>query len=291
MISSEQLMEQKLGAIKNLPTLPMVLRQIQKALRDPKINIHQIAMIVAKDQALASRVIRLINSAFYGVREHVTSVTEAIVMLGLYTLNHLMIGLSVVKLFKNSQLRGLDADKFWEHCFATALIARRIAQLKNCKDPDHFFIAGLVHDMGRLALDQFLHEDFSKALEISRQSEQPLVECESKAIGFNHCDAGAWLGNKWDFPEPLIASIAFHHGRTASPTLDADVRSILETVSSANQLCNNAAIGSSGDDCRRPALRPALPCCVDGVSGAQMEEIINTTRSEVKRVIDEWTKA
>jgi putative nucleotidyltransferase with HDIG domain len=282
----DQLLEQKLGSIENLPTVPLVLRQVQKVVQNPSSSMDQIAAVVAKDQALASRTIRLVNSAFYGMRERVTSISHAIVVLGLNTLNSLMIGLSVVKLFKNSKFLGFDPEKFWEHSFGTALIARALAKDVCPKDGETAFISGLLHDMGRMVLDQNLHDEFSKSLFQSRNEAKPLYECEKAVLGFDHADAGAWLGRKWGLPDALIAGIGYHHQQVVPETLQ-DHAELARIIGIANRLSLSAGIGASGDqDCRSSGL-----CPVEGKSGKQIQEMIDSVRNEIRNTIDEWNKA
>jgi HD-like signal output (HDOD) protein len=187
-----QIIEQKLEMIESISTLPMVLRQIQKVLSNPTNSIDQIA-VVAKDQALASRSIRVVNSAYYGMGKRVTSFSHAIVILGLNTLNSLMIGLTVVKVFKNMSIKAFDPEKFWVHCFATAIIAKALAEHFGRKEPEKYFVTGLLHDMGRLVLDQFLHANFARAILFAHTNNKPLLRTESKTIGFNHAEVGEWL--------------------------------------------------------------------------------------------------
>jgi putative nucleotidyltransferase with HDIG domain len=282
----DQLLEQKLGSIENLPTVPLVLRQVQKVVQNPSSSMDQIAAVVAKDQALASRTIRLVNSAFYGMRERVTSISHAIVVLGLNTLNNLMIGLSVVKLFKNSKFLGFDPEKFWEHSFGTALIARALAKDVCPKDGETAFISGLLHDMGRMVLDQNLHDEFSKSLFQSRNEAKPLYECEKAVLGFDHADAGAWLGRKWGLPDALIAGIGYHHQQVVPEKLQ-DHAELARIIGIANRLSLSAGIGASGDqDCRSSGL-----CPVEGKSGKQIQEMIDSVRNEIRNTIDEWNKA
>jgi HD-like signal output (HDOD) protein len=287
MLKNAVIIEQKLGAIENLPTLPLVLRQIQKVLQNPRSNMAQIAMIVAKDQALASRTIRLVNSAFYAMRERVTSINHALVILGLNTLNSLMIGLSVVKLFKNSSATGFDPEKFWEHCFGTALLARSIGEIKGCKELDQIFSAGLLHDMGRLVLDQFLHDEFFKALVVAKDKKIPLFECEKAVLGFDHGEAGAWLGMKWGLPEIFNITMAFHHNQDFLPENLSGFAGDLKIISVADKLCNSSNIGNSGETVNVSKIL----CPVDGFTSKQTQEIVDKARADVKSTIEEWNKA
>ena len=286
MTSNELTLDQKLGTVKNLPTLPLVLRQVQKVMHDPKSTMVQIAAVVATDQALTSRTMRLVNSAFYGMRERVTSISHGIVILGLNALNSLMIGLSVVKLFKDSSITGFEPAKYWEHCFGTALLAKYMAEALGKKDMEQFFTAGLLHDLGKIVLDQFLHDEFSQALLCVKKRKMRLFECEKTIIGFDHGDVGAWLGQKWGLPEAFIASMGCHHGRRLPEAL-REFQEDVRLVRAANELCNGADIGASGD------LYHALPdhVSVEGLNDLGIKDLIDRARSEVKATMLEWNNA
>jgi putative nucleotidyltransferase with HDIG domain len=287
MILNEELIEQKLGLIEKLPTLPLVLSQIQKVMQNPKSSMAQISVVVAKDQSLASQTIRLVNSAFYGMRERVTSINQALVILGLNTLNSLMIGLSVVKLFRNSNITCFDPQQFWEHCFGTALIAKEIAGVMEYRETDRFFTAGLLHDMGRLVLDQFMHEDFTRAMLASKIRKKPLSLCEKELIGFDHGDAGAWLARKWGLPEMFIVVMEFHNKPDQLTSEQLVFAQDLKIISIANNICKHSGIGSSGDK----ILVPENLCVMDKLTYKQACCIAEKAGSEVRNTIDEWNKA
>lgn len=286
---STEVMENKLETIEGLPSLPLVLRQLQMVIQNPNSSMAQIAAIVAKDPALATRAIRLVNSAFYGLGKHVTSVPNAIVILGLNTLNSLMIGLTVVKFFKNSTQTGFDQQKFWEHCFGTALISKHLAEARVQKLDEDVFVLGLLLDAGRLVLDQFLHDDFMKALEMTNMGIKSLSQCEKEVIGFNHSEAGAWLSTKWGLPDVFTAVMGYHHNQQTLPEELNCYRDILKIVSVADLLCTISGIGVSEKLASNDKITPDM-LSIDGVDFDKIKEIIATVRSELKSTIEEWNK-
>ncbi|NLW30178.1 MAG: HDOD domain-containing protein [Fibrobacter sp.] len=286
---STEVIENKLESIENLPSLPIVLRQLQKVIYNPNSSMPQIAAIVAKDPALASRAIRLVNSAFYGLSKRVTSIPNAIIILGLNTLNSLMIGLTVIKFFKNSKQAGFDQQKFWEHCFGTALISKHLADAGGKKIDDDVFVAGLLHDAGRLVLDQYLHDDFMEAVYMTKSTSKTLSECEKEVIGFDHSEAGAWLSAKWGLPEIFSVTMGYHHNESSLPENFKDYQQILRIVSAANLLCTIAGIGTSGEILRKDKITPEM-LSIDGIGIDKIKAIIETTRTELKNTIDEWNK-
>jgi putative nucleotidyltransferase with HDIG domain len=279
--------EQKLGNIDQLPTLPVVLRQIQKVMRNESANMQQIAQVVAKDQALASRTIRLVNSAYYGLSKRVTSITQAIVILGLNTLNHLMLGLTLVKMFKDAPVRGFDPGEFWKHSFATALIAKKLAGYREGVDPEECFVCGLLHDMGRLILDQHAPGDFKAALDKAKMNGHALRECEKNVFGFTHADAGAWLSIRWQMPDSITATLQYHHAVTTVPDTMAHYARIVGTAAAANELAHMAHIGRSGEHKNSSAALQSLK----GLTTDICSTVVKQTRSEVEETIKEWDNA
>ncbi|MDO5576399.1 MAG: HDOD domain-containing protein [Fibrobacter sp.] len=286
---STEVMENKLETIEGLPSLPLVLRQLQMVIQSPNSSMAQIAAIVAKDPALATRAIRLVNSAFYGLGKRVTSVPNAIVILGLNTLNNLMIGLTVVKFFKNSNIAGFDQQKFWEHCFGTALISKHLAEARTQKLDDDVFVLGLLLDAGRLVLDQFLHEDFMKALEMTNLGAKSLSQCEKEVIGFDHSEAGAWLSAKWGLPDVFTATMGYHHNLQTLPEDLNCYRDVLKIVSVADLLCTIAGIGVSEKLTNKDKITPDM-LSIDGVDFDKIKAIISSARAELKSTIEEWNR-
>jgi putative nucleotidyltransferase with HDIG domain len=278
--------EKKLGNIENLPTLPIVIRQIQKIMSNPNSNMNQIAAVVAKDQALASKTIRLVNSAYYGLRTRIPSISQAIVVLGLNTLNNLMLGLSVVKTFEKSAMLGFDSLKFWEHCFGTALLSKKLAGKIGYSDPEECFIAGLLHDMGRLVLQQFLNTEFERALQKSESDKKPLFLVEKGMIGFDHSQVGMWLAEKWNLPEMLKVTIRFHHEPRLLPQEYKRYSQLLSIIAYANYQCGIASIGNSGDQVYPGIVLPDLKLPPESVCKKLTEEV----KIEIVSLIAQWTQ-
>ena len=278
--------ETRLDSIEDLPTLPIVLRQLQKFMHNPQSNMRQIADIVAQDQALTSRTIRLVNSAYYGLMSRVSSINQAIVILGLNTLNNLMVGLSVVKMFEKGKKTGFDHEAFWQHAFGTALISRGIAIGINYKEPEDCFIAGLLHDMGRLVMEQHLHHDFIKACAASKDAGTALSLEEQAAFGANHAEAGAFLAKKWRIPEALLAAIQYHHSLSRIPSVLLEHKRLVGIVAKANQLANRFDIGDSGEN----NVAPDSDFASLKFGSLDVDGIVEMARADVLLTIQEWRK-
>jgi HD-like signal output (HDOD) protein len=276
----------KLSAIEELPALPLVLQQVQKIMALPKSNMNQIAAVMAKDQALASKTIKLVNSAFYGMSKPVSSITQAIVILGLNTVNNLMLGLSVIKIFKHSSNVVINHEEFWEHAFATAHISRSLGKALHYEEPEDCFTAGLLHDMGRLVFEQFMHEDFMRAFTLSKQKNISLSMAEQCVFGADHAYAGGFLAKKWKLPNNLLVPIAFHHSIDSIPKEMADHTKIAVIIAKASQIANKEKLGDSNENYVEPDSYFSLL----GINEGDIKPIVTKTKSEVKTAIEEWNK-
>jgi putative nucleotidyltransferase with HDIG domain len=214
---------QQLEEIESLPTLPIIAQKIQQLISNDRSNMAQIASFISKDQAISSRVIRLVNSAFFGLRNRVASIQQAIVLLGLNTITNIVMGISVVKVFsENSTGSIFDREMFWFHAFGTAMGAKMIARELGRDEPEDYFLAGLLHDIGILVLDQFFHDEFVDVLKNMIEYKIDLLESEHKMFGTTHQETGAYLATKWKLPSILIHSIRYHHNPFTVPNETTD---------------------------------------------------------------------
>jgi HD-like signal output (HDOD) protein len=278
--------EKKFGSINDLPTLPAVIRQVSSLIEANETDLGKIADVITTDSALSLRILRLVNSAFYGLRNRVTSLQHAVVALGLRAVYNLMLGLTVVKLFKNGKSTHFDPELLWRHSFGCGLVSEKIAGLVKYPFPDECFIAGLLHDMGRLVLDQFLHEEFSVACRHRAAQKCSLLKSEKAVIGFDHAEVGAWLAQRMLIPDSFVNVIRFHHDPAQIPADFAQYRDIVRIAATSNRICNLENVGDSGerlfeeagDTLRREEL---------GVDGSELAE---AAKKEIDSTIARWNQ-
>lgn len=201
-----------LDRIENLPTLPVVAQQIQHLVTNPHSNMTQVADVIKKDQAISARVIRLVNSAFYGFPGRIGSIKQAIIILGLNTVKNIVVGVSVVNNFREASAGGaFNREKFWLHTFACALCSKHLAVHLGRPEPEDYFLAGLLHDIGILVIDQYLHLDFERILKQLAAPESDVMKVEVNELGLSHCDVGDYMACKWKIPDFLRWAIRYHH--------------------------------------------------------------------------------
>ncbi len=195
----------------NLPSLPKIFSQIVEVMSNPLSSSKHFSDVIRKDPALSAKILKLANSAFYGYRSKIDTITTAVTIIGTNELYALALSMSVMKMFKNIPTALVDMSSFWKHSIAVGIIARQIADYRQYSDKERFFIAGLLHDIGRLIIYQYLPSDAKNALIHARQKRDLLYKSEKEVLGFNHARIGGMLLSKWDLPEELGNMVRFHH--------------------------------------------------------------------------------
>ncbi|MDD5674402.1 MAG: HDOD domain-containing protein [Chitinivibrionales bacterium] len=276
-----------LDKVENLPTLPVVAGQILKLVENKMSSMVQIAAVIARDQAIAARVIRLVNSAFYALRTRVSSIQHAIAILGLNTVKNLVLGISVVKAFQdNARTSIFDREQFWVHTFATALGAKLIAVQTKQVDPEDCFLAALLHDIGILTTDQFLHDEFIAILERMVDQKSDFLETERSVLGTDHGTIGAHLGLRWRIPEFLVDVMRFHHTPSVLPRSAEQSRRIIEIVHIADAETRKAGIGRFVENLTAEIDMQAYKHA--GIESAALRAIIAQVEHEAFGMIKEW---
>lgn len=197
----------------NLPSMPQVLVQLIDGCHDPEIKLLSIARIVDKDAAISAKLLQLVNSAFIGARKALTNVEQAVVYLGADTVRNLAISISVQQVFRRVEANGLlSIDRFWHHSYLNALLAEKIAAATGYHDPSEAYLAGLLHDIGKLLLWMAFPGKYAPLLlKGVRCHNGRLAFLEEEKLHVNHCQAGAWLCEQWQLPTLLADAIRYHH--------------------------------------------------------------------------------
>ncbi len=230
----------------NLPTLPTIVAKMVELIDDPKSSARSLSRLVRTDQVLTARILRLANSVYYGFPNPISSINLAIVVLGFDTIKNLGLSVAVISRFTRASKEDelLDYTRFWEHSVGVAVASRMLARLHGFRAMEsEAFVAGLVHDIGKVILSQFQTARYSQALRLMIQENISLAQAEEKVFDVTHAEVGGWLAERWNLPESLVEAIKRHHiplTAKARPELCA-------IVHFANILTRAARIGSGGD--------------------------------------------
>ncbi len=201
--------------IRNLPTPPIVFHQIQKVISDPGVSAEKVASILSEDPAMSVKVLRLTNSAFYGLARDIESVKQAVIIVGFEAIKNLVLSASVLDMFKGKNMDEEYQEKYWRHSLSTAfccrLLARRVRS-RGIVDPDSAFSAGLLHDVGKMVICCFLPEEYARyKAERAIDDKSEDYEIEERLFGYNHSQIGGFLGTQWKIPAKLVEAITLHH--------------------------------------------------------------------------------
>jgi HD-like signal output (HDOD) protein len=236
--------------IVGLPTLPSMLQNINRLMLNPRTSAKEVAQLISSDPAIASKVLRVVNSSFYGFPNRIASISHAIVILGFNTVKSIVLSSTIFDVFKGDKSNQLfDRNNFWRHSVGCGASARAVGRVIGSKALEEIFIAGLLSDIGKIVLDQFLHEHFVKILERTRSTNCLLAKAEQDHLGITHAEVGAWLFEKWNMSKGLIEAIRYHH----NPAMAGENKELAAIVHLADILVRSIRFGSGGDN-KIPAI-------------------------------------
>lgn len=196
--------------LRDLPSLSAVVVELLSSIDDEDIDVHALGNKIALDQSLTAKTLRLANSSFYGMSSKVTSIHQAIAVLGFHSIRTLVTACAVTGGFPASPGSNFDFKSFWRHSVGTAVCAKILAAQRKL-NPDAAFTAGLLHDIGTLVLATRLPDEYARMLAWRQQHDCTLVEAEQAVFGLDHAEVGAALCAYWKFPEQMQSAVAQHH--------------------------------------------------------------------------------
>ncbi|RJP69321.1 MAG: HDOD domain-containing protein [Candidatus Abyssobacteria bacterium SURF_17] len=202
-------LKQRAEKIKELSTLPTVMLRILEVMNNPVADARDVEREIMEDPVITAKVLKMANSAFYGANRDISSVSQAVVLMGFAEVQNIALSVSIFSRFAEPT-KVFDRRQFWEHCFATAVTAEALQRRVNAQTNDGF-VAGLLHDIGRVVLDQYFPNEFRDIIAMAETQKIPLLDAERKVLGVTHGDIGYWVAEKWRLPPLLTDAILFHH--------------------------------------------------------------------------------
>ncbi|MBW2037330.1 MAG: HDOD domain-containing protein [Deltaproteobacteria bacterium] len=202
-----------------IPTLPVVAIKVNKMLQDCETSVKSLSHTIEKDQAIVSKILKLVNSAFYGFRCRISSIPHAVTILGFNTVRNAAVSVSIMDAFSgNNVAEGFDAADFWKHSVAVAVTSKHLAEKTRLVIPDDCFVAGLLHDLGKVVLAKYFKELFVQVWKATREQGLSFYEAEKKLLPVNHAQIGGYLTRKWQLPASLSDAVKYHHAVRKSVT-------------------------------------------------------------------------
>ena len=261
----------------NLTSLPNVFMEICSVINDPRSSAVHISDVISKDINLSAKLLRIVNSAFYGLPTKIHTISRAVITIGTIQLSTLALGASAIKVFENIPSDLVDMESFWRHSIACGINARMIASYLNIFNTERLFVAGLLHDVGRIILYTRTPYAAREILAWAAQKNVLLRDAEAEILGWDHAQLGGMLLKKWAFPLMLEHGVAYHHDPFKSQyPLETSI------VCLSDVLANALEMGSSGEH-----LVPSVASAVwdrMGFEKAALAEIVQLIERQVAEV-------
>jgi putative nucleotidyltransferase with HDIG domain len=233
--------------VKNLPSFPVTVNKVMEICYDANSSPADLSKVISLDPVISGKMLQLVNSAYFGFAHEIVSPVRAIIMLGMNTVKNLALGLAVMSTFgSRNNFQALDMDGFWRHSLGVGVISKLIAKKRNVnsKKLEGYFIAGLLHDIGKIPLNGKFSDDYRLAMEISDRERQPLYISEKEVLGIDHTLAGSLIAENWKLGPEILDAVSFHH----SPEIyNGEHKNILFTIILADYFAKRSGIGFSGD--------------------------------------------
>lgn len=203
-------LDQVIRAVRDLPSLPVIVMDLLETMDHDDASSTVLAQQISQDQAIAAKILRVANSSFYGMSHHVTTIGQAVSILGFSTVRALVTAASISGAFIIDPRSSFDFPRFWKHAVATALCAKYLAPLHRVA-PDRAFITGLLHDIGQLVLTTRFPEAYAVVMQTCRSDDCSVVEAEHLVLQIDHSTVGAALAQHWRFPPSIQQAVLLHH--------------------------------------------------------------------------------
>ncbi|MGI4790005.1 MAG: HDOD domain-containing protein [Janthinobacterium lividum] len=230
--------------VRDLPALPDTVIRVMHLTDDPKTGTSDVAKALASDQALAARVLKLANSAFYGSSRRISTVSDAVVILGMRMTRNLVMATGCQDMLEQ-EVAGyaLAPGALLRHSLACASAAQALAKRTRYRGMEEAFVAGLLHDIGKVVMNAYLRDQFIQVLVCVACGERTYSEAEQAVFGFDHAEAGAYLLERWNLPASLVTAVRYHHIPLEAPT-DSPLPSLIHV---ADAICMTLGIGLGMD--------------------------------------------
>lgn len=237
-----------LKRVKDIPSLPQFVIETLGKLDDPKSSATDVGQKLSLDEGLVVRVLRLANSAYYGLSRKITGVSEAISFLGFKTVKSIVLAASVYK-FMDSAFSGyaLDRGSLWKHSQSVAAVSRYLAEKLKKGDPEEAYIGGMMHDIGKIVLNDYVRFGYSIILRLVEEDKVPFCEAERQVLGFDHAQVGGLVLEQWNLPDSYALIASYHHMPWELPSDKAAFQPVVDIVHIANAMCIMLGAGIGGD--------------------------------------------
>jgi HD-like signal output (HDOD) protein len=260
-VNTGLLRERAIRALGELPPFSPILNRLLASLANEEVSFVKLGDLIEKDPVMAGNLLHLVNSALYSRRGSINSVRHALSLLGINKLRNAVLGMSITRMW--NQVRtpsSWSMARFNMHSSAVAILSDLLAQRLNVNYAEGAFVAGLLHDVGRLLIALGLTEEYGRILQIHEAEGRPLVDCEMEVIGLAHPELSANALEIWNLPEPIQSAVRYHHNPAADPAAVGGVVTLSRVLDASNQYVNSTGVS-------------ILKKCLDSADGTLVESL------------------
>ncbi len=223
--------------LKSLPTLPPIVSKLNEMVEDEESTAVSVGRVIERDQVLTSKLLRMVNSSFFGFPQRISTVSNAIVLLGFNVIKTLVVSSSIFEVMQSSDI-GL-----WEHSLGCAACATSLATRRGIKNPEEVSTAALIHDIGKVVIRSEMPQDYEKIHALVQEKDISMREAEEEVLGLQHSVIGGMLAREWNLPERLSIPIEFHHNPEEAP----DFKEITAIIHVSDIMIRGWGFGFGGD--------------------------------------------
>lgn len=275
-----------IGKIKDLPTISTVALQINDEIKKESLTAKSLAALINQDPSLTSKILKLSNSAYYGLVKQVNTVDRAVTVLGLNTVQSIAFTVAVYKVFSSGSST-FDFPGLWLHSLGCGVAAKNLMLAGAPQLAEQAFVCGIIHDVGKIAMADKLPEELAAMIELIRNKGLSQKEAEEEIFGFSHQKIGSRMAAAWNFPDNYVFAVKSHHN--AFPLKeqdDPDATILAEAVVVANKIAKSLAFGSSTDLAKEQVTAPELE--VFAISGKNLAKIVQQIKDDYNKLVETW---
>ncbi len=264
--------------IKKMPSLSTTVGKVMEICSRTDASPNELNRVISLDPVLTGQVLKLINSAYYSLMNKVTSLTRAITMLGMNTVKNMALSTAIIRSVSGAKKsKALPTKKFWAHSIATGVCAKLLAKANGVPimECEEFFVAGLLHDLGKMPFG----DEYIEVLHAAKDEQRPLIELEQELIGMDHQQVGRLIADKWKLNEVMTSAISYHHNVDSAPE---EQKVLVAYIALANMYANIHDLGYAGDPFPREEEAEKL-IAIAGLKWEMLSEIADDVEAEIQK--------
>ncbi len=272
--------------IKDLPTISTVALQINDEVKKESLTAKSLAALINQDPSLTAKLLKLANSAYYGLVRQVTTMEKAVTVLGLNTVQSLALTVSVYKVFKSGPAQ-FDFQGLWLHSLGCGVAARNLMLAASPQLADQAFVCGIIHDVGKIAMADKLPEELARMMALIRDKGMSQGAAEDEVFGFSHQKIGGRMASVWNFPDNYVFAVKSHHKPfPLKEQDDPDAAPLAEAVLVANKISMALGFGRSSNPAKEQVTAQELETF--GISGKGLAKVVRQIKDDYRELVESW---